>query len=127
MTITAEKFVELMKGDKDLSILDIRSQLEFDTLALDYPATHIALDNAKADMHGKTFKDPTYILCKAGPRAQMLNDYLRDIGHNHFIVIDGGILGCAEHGADINIKRQDVSPNQIQEAVQLSVQQYMMS
>jgi len=127
MMISAEEFVKLMEEDKELSILDIRSELEFDTLALDYPTTHIALDNAKADMHGKDFKDPTYILCKAGPRAQMLNDYLRDIGNTHFIVIDGGILGCAEHGASINIKRQDISPNQIQEAVQMSVQQYMMS
>jgi len=127
MTISAEEFVKLMQTDKELSILDIRSELEYNTVALDYPVTHIALDNAKADMHGKAFKDPTYILCKAGPRAQMLNDYLADIGDTHFIVIDGGILGCAEHGADINVKRQDVTPGQIQEAVQLSVQQYMMS
>jgi len=127
MTITAKDFVKLMEEHSGLSILDIRSELEFLTVALEYPVTHIPLDNAKADMHGKTFKYPTYILCKAGPRAQMLNDYLNDIGHNHFIVIDGGILECAEHGAAINIKRQDVSPHQIQEAVQLSVQQYMMS
>jgi rhodanese-related sulfurtransferase len=127
MTITAEEFVKLMKTDKELSILDIRSELEYETVALDYPVTHIALDNAKADMHGKTFKDPTYILCKAGPRAQMLNDYLRDIGEDHFIVIDGGLMGCAEYGADITVKRQDVTPAEIQEACQLSIQQYMMS
>ena len=127
MTITAADFVKLIETNPNLSVLDIRSALEFETLALSYPVTHIPLDNAKADMHGKTFNDPTYILCKAGPRAQMLNDYLHDIGQNHFIVIDGGILGCAENGAKIDIKRQDVTPTQIQEAVQLSVQQYMMS
>lgn len=127
MTITAIDFVALIQTNPDLSVLDIRSQLEFETLALDYPVTHIPLDNAKADINGSDFKDPTYILCKAGPRAQMLNDYLTDIGETHFIVIDGGIMGSAEHGAKINIKREDVSPTQIQEAVQMSVQQYMMS
>lgn len=127
MTITAADFVKLIETNPDISVLDIRSELEFSTLALDYPVTHIPLDNAKADIKAEDFKDPTYILCKAGPRAQMLNDYLSDIGASHFIVIDGGILGSAEHGAKINIKRQDVTPIQIQEAVQLSVQQYMMS
>lgn len=127
MTITAQEFVELIKTSNDLSVLDIRSQLEYDTLALAYPVTHIPLDNAKADINGSDFKDPTYILCKAGPRAQMLNDYLTDIGKTHFIVIDGGIMGSAEHGANISIKREDVTPTQIQEAVQMSVQAFMMS
>ncbi len=127
MTVTAANFVERIKTNPDLSVLDIRSALEFSTLVLDYPVVHIPLDNAKADIKTENFKDPTYILCKAGPRAQMLNDYLNDIGVTHFIVIDGGILGCADHGAKINIKRQDVNPMQIQEAVQMSVQAYMMS
>lgn len=127
MTISAAEFVALIKSDSDLSVLDIRSQLEFDTVALDYPVTHIPLDNAKADIKADDFKNPTYILCKAGPRAQMLNDYLNDIGANHFIVINGGLLGCAENEALINVKRQDVTPSEIQEAVQLSIQQFMMS
>lgn len=127
MTITAKDFVQLIKDQNDISVLDIRSQLEFDTVALEYPVTHIPLDDAKAQITADDFKDPTYILCKAGPRAQMLNDYLNDIGATHFIVIDGGILGSADHGANINIKREDVSPSQIQEAVQMSVQAYMMS
>lgn len=125
--INAEEFVKLMQENTDLSILDIRSDLEFETLALDYPVTHIALDTIKEDIHGYKFKDPTYILCKAGPRAQMLKDYLEDIGEDHFIVIHGGITGCADHGANINTKRQDVTHAQIIEACQLSIQQFMLS
>lgn len=124
MTITSKDFIELIKKEPDLNILDIRSDLEFETYALDYPVTHIPLHEVTPEKIIKTNK-PTYVLCKAGPRAQKCADFLSSQGYKNLIVVDGGITGCAECGGNIDMKRDDVPIEQIQQAVQDSVQKFM--
>ena len=123
--IDAADFVSLIKGDKIINILDIRTHLEFDSLSLDHNVTHIPLHEIDVATHPKS-EEETYILCKMGPRAFKLAEALAEQGHDHLIVIDGGIMGCVQSGAPLKSSESQPTPEEIMTAVQDSFQKFMM-
>ncbi|MEM9470031.1 MAG: rhodanese-like domain-containing protein [Pseudomonadota bacterium] len=123
--ISASDFVKLLEEDNSPHILDIRSQLEFDSLQLEVNVTHTPLHEIKVEEYPHKQQE-TYILCKMGPRAFKLAELLADLGHTHLSVIDGGILGCLESGAEIKIADPQPNSHDIQQAVQSSFQEFML-
>ncbi len=123
--IDAEAFVTLTQNNKNIEILDIRSDLEHNALQLDYKTTHIPLHDVDVAAQPKS-KSETYILCKMGPRAFKLAEALAEHGHENLIVIDGGIMGCAQSGIPLKKSENQPTPEQIMTAVQESFQKFMI-
>ncbi len=126
--ITAADFVDLIKSQDDLNILDIRTNIEYQAYHLDYPTTHIPLHEVNADKINSICapNQPLYILCKAGPRAQKVSEFLTAQNIKNLIVIDGGILGCNDVHAPIKQEDTTITPDQIGTAIQESVQKFMI-
>ncbi|NQZ13779.1 MAG: rhodanese-like domain-containing protein [Alphaproteobacteria bacterium] len=123
--ISAEGFSTLMSEKPDLNILDIRTDLEYKNMALDYPVNHQPLHTIKPDEFTKTDTE-TFILCKAGPRAFKLAEILAMQGHENLIVIDGGITGLQACGAHLKLSETPVPMEAIMQAVQSSFQKFMV-
>ena len=123
--IDANDFVTFLKENKNLNILDIRTDIEHESLSLNYPVTHIALHEVNVGEHAKSEQE-TYILCKAGPRAFKLAEILAENGHENLIVIDGGMIGCKACGANVKESETPAPMEEIMQAVQQSFQKFMM-
>ncbi len=123
--IDASDFVSILQENNDLNILDIRTDIEFENLSLDYPVTHTPLHEINVTKQPKSEKE-TYILCKAGPRAFKLAEVLAENGHENLIVIDGGMIGCKSCGASIKESDTPAPMEEIMQAVQQSFQKFMM-
>lgn len=123
--IDAAEFVKRIQDNNDIQVLDIRSDLEYCALCLDYALTHIPLDKIELDDHPRSDND-VYILCKMGPRAFKLAEALAQRGHENLVVIDGGIIGCAQSGANVEQSKNQPTPEEIIAAVQDSFQKFMM-
>lgn len=123
--IDASDFVSILQENNDLNILDIRTDIEFANLSLDYPVTHTPLHTVNVTEYPKTEKE-TYILCKAGPRAFKLAEILAQKGHENLIVIDGGITGCKSCSTPVKESNTPAPMENIMQAVQQSFQQFMI-
>lgn len=127
--ISAEDFTHLMSEKEGLKILDIRTDIEVHKIALTYPTHHMALhdidQNTVATLHSDA-TEPLYLLCKAGPRAVKMAEYLEHQGFENMCVIDGGIMGCIEHEAPTQSQNPDISMDQIMDAVQASFQKFIL-
>jgi rhodanese-related sulfurtransferase len=123
--IDANNFVTLLKKNKDLNILDVRTDIEFNNLSLDYPVMHKTLHEINVKKYPKSKKE-TYILCKAGPRAFKFAEVLAENGHENLIVIDGGMIGCKACGAIVKESNTPTPMEEIMQAVQQSFQQFMI-
>jgi len=124
-SITAADFTALMRDNPDLNILDIRTDLEMGALSLIQEVNHHPMHKINPDDFVKSDK-PTYILCKMGPRAFTVAEALSAQGHKDLIVIDGGIMGCAQSGAPLNQSDAPPRTQEIMQAVQSSFQRFMM-
>lgn len=126
--ISAQDFIQKLSDHENLDILDIRTNLEFENLSLPCNVTHIALHEINPSSFTDPRQDkskPLYVLCKMGPRAQKISEFLTAAGHENFVVIDGGILGCAECGCPMNTAENPSAPQEIMAAVQDSVQKFI--
>ncbi len=124
-TISATDFTELLLTQPNLQVLDIRSQFEFDNMRLSYPTTHVEMHNVMANDTNINKDADLYILCKMGPRAHTIAQYLASNGFNKLIVIDGGIMGCKESSAPVVEQDPPANPQEIMLAVQSSFQKFM--
>ena len=123
--ITSAEFSALLANDKKLSVLDVRSNFEFENMRLDYPTQHIEMHKITPDFERDAGK-PLYILCKMGPRAHTIAKYLNANGHDNLIVIKGGTTECKEAGADMIEQDPPAHPQDIGSAAQQSFQLFMM-
>lgn len=124
-TISAADFTQLLTSNEDLPILDIRSELEYKNMRLGCPVIHTPMHNVTPDIE-RNMEQPLFILCKMGPRAQQIALCLAENGHENLVVIDGGILGCRASSAPIIEQDPPADDDDIADAVQQSVQQFMM-
>ena len=77
-------------------------------------------------LRGNEEKD-IYILCKAGPRAMKAAEYLEEAGFQKLHVIDGGIYGCIQCGANIegeNLNPSEEEQKQLMEEAKKSMQAF---
>jgi rhodanese-related sulfurtransferase len=128
-TIPANDFADLIKKQDDILVLDIRTDIERNSVCLTYPSAHIPLHNLGLEKIAEVRQDntkPLYVLCKAGPRAQKAYEFMEAHGLDNLVVVEGGITGCAECLADLKQSDQPVTPADIQNAIQQSVQEFMM-
>jgi rhodanese-related sulfurtransferase len=128
-SIRADDFMNLIKKDNDILVLDIRSDVERNSLSLRYPSVHLPLHELGLQKISEIREDstkPLYVLCKAGPRAETACQFMESHGIQNLVVIDGGLMSCAECDADLNHAETPASSAEIQQAIQQSVQKFMM-
>lgn len=126
--ISAQDFISKLSKQENLDILDIRTNLEFENLSLPCNVTHKPLheiDPANFFDPRSDKTKPLYVLCKMGPRAQKIAEFLIHHGHQNFVVIDGGIIGCTEGNCSMNTSENPASQPEIMAAVQESVRIFM--
>ena len=128
-SISADDFMKLITKNDDILVLDIRSDVERNSLSLSYPSVHIPLHELGLQKISDIREDstkPLYVLCKAGPRAEKSCQFMESHGIQNLVVINGGLMGCAECDADLNQAETPASAPEIQQAIQQSVQEFMM-
>lgn len=115
--ITANIFHERLSAGESLNVLDVRTDIECRTEAIDYPFIHVPLhllDSTKfvkdygVSLNGK----PLYILCRSGGRARKAAEGLFEAGLSDIIIVTGGLGACiacgtrVRKGATISLERQ---------------------
>ncbi len=95
-------------------ILDVRTKMEHLEKSIDFPHTHVPLDELNPDdfmmRHGLDKDSEVYILCRSGKRATQAARKFSSAGYHNVYVIEGGIMACEDCGH--NLKGHGVkSPN----------------
>jgi rhodanese-related sulfurtransferase len=100
-TIDVNRFRQLMNGDPELRILDVRTGGEFET-------AHIAGSfNVPLDTLGEHARDlasvehPVVLVCQTGGRASKAHDALSAAGKEGLYVLEGGIASWQATGGDV--------------------------
>ncbi len=94
-TMTTLQFKKIFSENDQLTIIDVRSQLEFKSLSL-ASATNIPLDVLSCEIvesHVKKIAatdQPIYLMCKGGQRAKLANEKLLQL-NQQIICIEGGM------------------------------------
>lgn len=104
--ITADIFYDRMKTEMDLSILDVRTNIECRTESLDYPYIHVPLHllhaNSFVERYGKRLAGkPLYILCRSGGRARKAAESLSAAGLDNVVIVTGGMGACVSCGTPV--------------------------
>lgn len=91
-------------------ILDVRTGVEHQAVALKAPHKHIPLDALDAAgfaaTHAISAQKPLYILCRSGMRATKAAEAFAAAGIGNVHVIEGGIMACESCG--VPVKKGDV-------------------
>jgi rhodanese-related sulfurtransferase len=94
-TISTLQFKKLFSENETLTIIDVRSPMEFKSQSLT-GATNIPLDIiscqiVESHVKGLTAKDqPVYLICKSGHRAKLAHEKLQQL-EQQLVCIDGGM------------------------------------
>lgn len=94
-TISPSELKRLLDQNPDLTVIDVRTPLEFDevhvpqarNLPLDGLAPKRLIENGELPAH-----EPVYILCRSGARAQKASDRFNSAGYENTLVVEGGTL-----------------------------------
>ncbi len=96
-TITAHDFSSILSSDKDINVLDVRTDIECRSIRLNGNFIYIPLQNLNAEDFIARYKDklkgkPLYILCRSGGRASKAAAALSP--SIDVIVVEGGLDAC---------------------------------
>lgn len=108
-TITAAKFVDILKGGEQCNMLDVRTAPERREVRIQADCLHMPLDKLEVDTLRRVVSSsnkPLYVLCRSGNRARQAADILRKSGIDRAVVVDGGIDACI--GCGVDVLRDDV-------------------
>lgn len=96
-SISAETFVELLKQQPNLSVLDVRRQSEYDSehmIGAENSPLDFINENMARIQHNKTY----YVHCAGGYRSMLFLSILKARGFNQLIDISGGLTALRQTG-----------------------------
>lgn len=86
-------------------VLDVRTELEHQEIALKQPHLHVPLDKLDVARFMRENKidaaRPVYILCRSGKRAAQAAEAFIAAGHDNVRVVEGGIIACEAAGIPV--------------------------
>lgn len=97
--VEADDVMKLLREDKPVTLLDVRTDAEASVVALSTPAAiHIPIERLfeKASLDRLPADRPIMIVCHSGTRAVMAAISLKMIGIKNVQVVKGGMIGMAE-------------------------------
>lgn len=103
-TITPQALSRRLATEPSLSLIDVRSPVEFDSSHV-RQAVNIPLDELAPQAliaSGQLPADqPVYILCRSGQRATKAAEQFAKEGHENTVVVEGGTLGWMKAGLPV--------------------------
>jgi len=110
-TITPQELEAKHANDENITLIDVRTPLEFKSIHIPF-AKNIPLDTiGKAPL--EELDNPTgkvaYIICHSGARAETACKKLIDMGHQNIIKVTGGTVGWKSAGLPVNEDARGVS------------------
>lgn len=120
-TITAKALHDRLNQDSDLSIIDVRTPIEYAEvhvaqarlLPLDSLAPRSLIES------GKLPNDkPIYILCRSGQRATKASEQFINAGFSNTVVVEGGTLAWIEAG--LPVERSEVKVISLERQVRIA-------
>ncbi len=102
ITISPSALQKLLATEPDLSVLDVRTPVEFAEVHVPQ-ARNIPLDELNPRLLQVQKDKPVYLLCRGGQRAGKAAEKLAKEGFAHPVVVEGGTLAWIE--ANLPVKR----------------------
>ena len=103
-TISASQLQQLLTAQPDLTVLDVRTPVEFAEVHV-AQARNVPLDalepEALSESGVRAKQQPVYLLCRSGARATKAAERLARDGFDHPVVIQGGTLAWLEAGLPV--------------------------
>jgi rhodanese-related sulfurtransferase len=109
--ISAESVMKMLREQKPLLLLDVRTQAEADVVALSTPAAlNIPMEHLfeKASLDKLPTDRPILIVCHSGSRATMAAVSLKMSGIKNVQVVKGGIIALATADSTKNAPQKEV-------------------
>jgi rhodanese-related sulfurtransferase len=106
--ITAQDLAALWRSEPDLTVVDVRTPAEFESVhargAKLQPLHDLSAHNFTRQ------QKPVYILCKSGVRATQAAEKLLEAGVNHPVVVEGGTDAWVAAGLPVERSGRNVIP-----------------
>ncbi len=99
-SITVQQLCRLAESDRDIFVMDVRTEPEFEQLRLAFADIRLPYDSLSG-LLGLLPQDTTaemYCFCRTGRRSAISTDYLRSIGYTNVYNVSGGIAAWRQAG-----------------------------
>jgi 4-methyl-5(b-hydroxyethyl)-thiazole monophosphate biosynthesis len=93
--IAAKDLASLWRSNPNLTVIDVRTPAEFESVRARGAKLHPLHDLNARDFSGRGSDHPVYILCKSGVRATQAAEQLLEAGVDHPIVVPSPGCRCA--------------------------------
>ncbi|MES2920322.1 MAG: rhodanese-like domain-containing protein [Verrucomicrobiota bacterium] len=98
--ILPKELHRLLVDQPDLSVIDVRTELEFDDVHVKQ-ARNIPLDSLSSKEFAGSGGQPVYILCRSGQRAAKAAEQFAKEGFEYAVVVEGGTLAWIAAGLPV--------------------------
>lgn len=127
-TITAKALHDRLTQESDLSIIDVRTPIEYSEVHV-APARLYPLDSLSPQSLIESGQlpnnKPIYILCRSGQRATKASEQFLKEGFSNTIVVEGGTLAWIEAG--LPVERGQVSVISLERQVRIAAGSLVLS
>lgn len=104
-TVTVEKLHTIAESERDIYVLDVRTQAEFHQAHLpftddliSYTAIEQNMDQLPQDKNAEI-----YVFCRSGRRSKITTDFLISRGYTNVHNVEGGIIAWQSSGYDFAV------------------------
>lgn len=101
--ITPKALKQRLDAGETITVIDVREAWELNIARLDF-AQHIPMGQILGRLNDIPRDLPVVIMCHVGGRSAQVTNYLKGIGFDNVLNLEGGILGWAET-VDPGLKR----------------------
>ena len=108
LTIDAEEFELDMKHEKDIVVVDVRKESEYDAGHIEN-AENCVLQNFDTSISDLNFSDRLYVHCQAGYRSMIAASILKRKGFDKVKNIKGGYLEIVKQGIPVEISQPELN------------------
>lgn len=112
LTISPRQLAERFRGNDDLTLIDVRTPVEFHEVHLE-SARNVPLDQldpaALMQSRGGSKDEPLYLVCRSGGRGRQACEKFLAAGFTNVVNVEGGTLACIECGLPVARGKQAMS------------------
>jgi len=99
-TINVNDLQKIMKTNKDIKIVDVRTLSEKNNIYID-GTHHIPSEKISDHINDLKSEEPTYIVCASGNRSQQVCRKLTESGLKNIINVEGGMQSWIDQGLPV--------------------------
>jgi rhodanese-related sulfurtransferase len=111
-TITCQGLKELLAGESDVRLIDVRMSWEFRAVhvvgAKNVPLHRLSAERL-AEAVGTDGDTPVYFICKSGQRSQRACEKARGFGVDHVVNVEGGTTACVDAGLEVERGKRTIA------------------